>query len=191
MRKFTVLLILLLLTLPLLMGMGFEREYTLEADGIVDVYTVTKNQVAGNAMKITGEGVVFVDAKTNVKELSLKQDYDIIVKSKDKTLTPLEVVVSSMDLLREQVYAGMIAPAAGETATMKYNIDILGGELAEVKVAYEAAVNYGQYKHYINMFNEDVSLYEYYDINGRAYFRDSLLFVYHDRSEAAEVETIE
>ncbi len=191
MRKITVLLILLLLTLPLLMGMGFEREYTLEADGIVDVYTVTKNQVAGNAMKITGEGVVFVEAKTDTKELSLKQDYDIIVKSKDKTMTPIEVVVSSMDLLKEQVYAGMIAPAAGETATMRYNIDILGGELAEVKVVYEAAVNYGRYKHYINMFNEDVSLYEYYDIKGRAYFRDSLLFLYHDRETAAELDIIE
>ncbi len=177
MKKGIVLLLLLLL--PFTLGMSLNRNAMYDVDGTTDMYYMAGNDDVQTAMSIEGTGSFQMALGTSLKAVSADHNVEIVATSPDDALMPLTVALATKSgEEKPQVYAVMFSPDRGHKGYMEHIVAAVTSEQASLKVDSDVLLEKGIYKHFINLFNDTVSLYERFDASGRIKFRDSLFMKY-------------
>ncbi len=176
--KKTVVLILLLL-LPFTLGMTLNRTAVYDVDGTTDMYYLAGNDNVQTAMSIEGMGSFQLHLGTSAKAVSVDHTVEIVTNSPEDAVIPLTVALATKSSEeKSQVYAVMFRPDRGHTGYLHHIVTAITGEQTALKVDSEVLLEKGIYKHFISLFNDDVSLYERFDASGRIKFKDSLFMKY-------------
>jgi hypothetical protein len=166
MKIAAIVLILLFLFAPA--ASAITRTMTLEADGTIEMNSVTENTTSKAGFDLQGQGQIVYQSETAAGENSIDQAYHLEARSEG--LRPLQATTALQE--GGNVYALMMKPDRGEAGLL----DVLYlTNLRELSVTATAIVSRGTFRNYLNIYNPDgVGLREAIRILGQVYYMDLL-----------------
>lgn len=176
MKKVLIVAILLCLVIALPVS---ARTLVIQAEGEVEYFSRTKNEVSTAAVSIQGNGKLDYKMSGETGAASLSQEHEMAMTGPMTAIVALFSAAKEYAKLEDEderyIYAVMVAPAEGESGKLsaKFNTALSEEAIYSFDVEVEAEVT-GELRNYIEMYNptSEVKLYEEMRINGWAYYLD-------------------
>jgi len=201
--KILIIVIVILVLIASPAAGNISRDFSMQADGRVDLHSITFNDYVKTGLRVTGDGIAQLDSDLVFNRANLDQVYNIQMQAKEDTLRPIEAVtaMTSADGKGQHDYAVKIAPDAGEQAMLQIHylfsaLDADDDELelgemvfvfSELEIDTTAQVSMGEFRSHTHIRTEDGEGY-IEDIrvrDGQTVFED---YVSVDRLREVEIE---
>jgi len=166
-----VIIVILLLLLPgTAEAMG--RDMQLDAEGRIEYNSHVSNSNAKAGLDVRGDGQLTLDSSGAYTADQLDQSYGLQITAKHDTLLPIRAITAAM--VNGQTYALMVAPGKGETGALEVNYEVGIGDMYQSQFTAEAVVDQGEFRSYVNITANEVTLEEELRVRGSAWFIDMI-----------------
>lgn len=176
-RIYFILLVCIVLLLVSSPVYAIGRNVTLEADGYIELHSVTGNTTSKAGLQIKGEGKITYQGEGSLSGTNIAQAYRVEAKSAENTLRPL-TIISALQVGNGDgaaySYALMVAPAKGETGLLDVLYEANTEGFATLYLSATAMVSQGEFRNYAYIKNESFFLEEEIRALGFVNFSDLL-----------------